>query len=152
MDPERLLFQVFLSEYLSKAFVLVGYSLSDPNIRTLYHRGRDILAKREKFGKATYVVYPPKTKLERNVATEVWRQRGATYIPLSAVQFFEQLHRQALEVVAVEMAKKLMERLGIKERNVLDAKVQEILAVFPGFGSEEQVLLYLDAITRGGGR
>jgi len=54
--------------------------------------------------------------------------------------------------VAVEIAKKLMDRLGIKERNILDTKVKEILAVFPGFGSEEQVLLYLDAITRGGGR
>ncbi len=35
MDPERPLFQLFLADLMTKAFVFVGYSLSDWNIRAI---------------------------------------------------------------------------------------------------------------------
>jgi len=152
MDPSRPLFQIFLSELLSKAFVFVGYSLSDPNIRALYHYARDVLARRGELEKNTYVVYPADNDTEKRVATAVWQQRGAKYIPLTAEEFFSELHRQAREVVLVKLARTIQQRLDIKEEKILNEKVNEILNVFPGFGSKEQVLRYLDGITRGGQR
>lgn len=149
MDPTRPLFQVFLSEFLSKVFVFVGYSLSDPNIRVLYHRARQTLATRKRLEKNTYVVYPASNETESRVAAAVWKQRDMEYIPLTAEDFFRELHKQVMEIISVRLFDKVRKRLGIANQEDLRDNINRILAVFPGFGSDEQVLRYLDEITRG---
>lgn len=150
IDPERPLFQLFLGELLSKSFVFVGYSLSDPNIHALYSRARDLLTKRDKtLGKKSYVVFPPRDDFDYRVSNAVWRQRGATYIPLTAEEFFERLYNELDTRVLAALRGRVMRRLGMKTIEELNDKVAELVDVFPDFGNNVQVLLYLDSITRG---
>jgi hypothetical protein len=149
MDVDKPLFQLFLSEMMTKSFVFVGYSLSDPNIRALYSRASDILSKiNEKLKKTTYVVFPASDEVDRMVSQCTWQARNATYIPLDAKEFFSRL-QGAVETHALkQMKEQLAKRLGTSKESI-DQKIEEIMRVFPDFNSPERVLLYLYAITKG---
>ncbi|HST52239.1 MAG TPA: SIR2 family protein [Pyrinomonadaceae bacterium] len=150
MDPERPLFQVLMGELLTKVFVFVGYSLSDPNIRALYYKSGNILSKRsEKLEKNTYIVAPPSNRVERRVSTEVWKERHAIYIPMGAEEFFQALYKETATHALDKLKRRLKARLNISSED-LQTKIEEIMSVFPEFEGPEQVLFYLDAITRGG--
>lgn len=150
MDADRPLFQVFVGELLSKVFVFVGYSLGDPNIRSLYHKIDQILQRKsEKLGKTTYVISPPASEADLKLSTAVWRSRHAKYIPLGAEQFFLKLHDQLTTHSLSALKDRLRTRLNVSLED-LQVKLDEIVSVFPQFENPEQVLLYLDAITRGG--
>lgn len=149
MDPDRPLFQIFLGELMTKIFVFVGYSLGDPNIRSLYFKSADILKQRsEKLRKTTYVVAPPSSDVDRRLSEAVWRARHATYIPMSGEDFFQALYKETVTHALDGLKKRLRERLDVSAED-LQVKVDEIINVFPSFEAPEQVLFYLDAITRG---
>jgi hypothetical protein len=151
MDPERPLFQLFMAELMTKAFVFVGYSLSDPNIRALYAKSGQVLKRRnEKLMKKTYIIAPPKSDEERQVATAVWNARDdATYLPMTADEFFRAVHQEIVTHQLDELKTKLFSRLGITLSD-LNSKIESIQKLFPMFNNEEQVVLYIDAATRGG--
>jgi len=149
MDVDKPLFQLFLSEMMTKSFVFVGYSLSDPNIRALYYKASDILTKINKeLRKTTYVVFPPNDDVDRIVSEYTWRARNATYIPLDAKEFFMRL-QTAIETHALkEMKEQLCKRLGTS-MELINQRIEEIRTVFPDFSSAERALLYLYTITKG---
>ena len=146
MDPNRPLFQVFLGEFLTKAFVFVGYSLNDPHIKMLYYKSGEMLSR---FKKKTYIVSPFESDLERRVSGEVWRQRNATYLPMTSEDFFRGLYEKTVTYALAQLKRKLSKRLNLSAVE-LQRKVEEIVSVFPSFENHQQVLLYLDALTRGG--
>ena len=150
MDVEKPLFQLFLSEMMTKSFVFVGYSLSDPNIRALYYKASDILTKiNNELKKTTYVVFPPNDEVDRIVSDNIWKARNATYIPLDAKEFFVRL-QVAIETHALkEMKEQLRKRLGLPSMDLIDQRIEEIKRVFPDFSSTERALLYLYSITKG---
>lgn len=149
MNPDLPLFQIFLSELLTKAFVFVGYSLSDPNIRALYYRSGAMLKRSEKLDKTTYIVSPVSSNVEELLSHAVWEARNATFIPMGAVEFFQALYQETTTYALDSLKRRLYSRLSVSPEE-LQAKVDEIIRVFPSFEYPEQVLLYLDAITRGG--
>ena len=147
MNPNRPLFQLFLGELMTKSFVFVGYSLSDPNIRTLYFRAMDLLINtRKKLRKKTYIVFPARNDMERRVSEEVWGQREAIYIPLGADEFFNRLYAELKTNVIKDIKQQLVKRLGITTEE-LNNKVEEIMKIFPDFDSSIHVLHYYNAIT-----
>lgn len=150
MSTDRPLFSLFVAELMTKSFVFVGYSLSDPNMRALYFAVNEILMKqRVHLGKITYVVFPARNDVDRTVSAATWGARKAKYIPLPANEFFKRLHEQ-LEMKGIkELKEELRKRLSLTQQE-LDDKVNEIKSVFPDLGTNEQVLVYLDTITRGG--
>lgn len=149
MDPERPLFQIFMADLISKAFVFVGYSLSDFNIRALYSKSREILERRSsKLTKKTFIVAPPSSESERHVASEVWKSRGAIYIPMGAEEFFKALYTEVVTKALDELKTKIRIQLGVTLAD-LQSKIESIKKVFPQFEDEAQVLHYLEAIIRG---
>jgi len=149
MDPDRPLFQLFTSELMTKAFVFVGYSLNDFNIRALYSKARNILARRsQKLKKKTYIVSPPRDDIDRRVSSEIWAHRDAEYLPIGAEEFFQLLYSEAATNYLDDMKQQLKERLNIRLED-LQVKIDEIVRVFPDFQNPEQVVRYLDAITKG---
>lgn len=149
MNPDGPLFQLFLSELMSKSFVFVGYSLSDPEIRALYYKAANVLASRDKkLRKRTYVVFPCRNDVDRRISTRTWDARNATYIPLGADEFFKRLV-QELETQAMhEVKDDLAKRLGV-ERAALEKKVDELMALFPDLATRDRVLMYLHSVTQG---
>jgi len=153
MSIDKPLFSLFLAELMAKTFVFVGYSLSDPNIRSLYFRANKILTtQRIQMNKKTYVVYPCKDEVDRRIATATWSapSRNAIHIPLAADEFFKRLRDQVENKAVVKRKHQIAERLKIQDIKDLDAKIDEIKSIFPDLGTTKQVLGYLDEITRGG--
>jgi len=151
MKPDQPLFSLFISELMTKSFVFVGYSLSDPNIRSLYFRVNEILMKqRKELKKTTYVVFPPENDIDRRVSEMTWLERNAIYIPMSGEDFFEQLHERIKSKGINNLKKKLRKRLNLNNNDELNIKIKEINSVFPDLGSPLQALTYLEAITRSG--
>jgi len=150
MDFDKPLFQLFLSEMMTKSFIFIGYSLSDPNIRALYYKAANILSKiNEELKKTTYVVFPPKDEVDKIVSKNTWQARNAVYIPLDAENFFIRL-QSAIETHALsEMKEKLCKRLGLTSMDLIDQRINEIMRVFPDFHSTDRALLYLYSITKG---
>lgn len=150
MSTDRPLFSLFLAELMTKSFVFVGYSLSDPNMRALYFRVDDILNRqRQNLRKLTYIVFPAKNDVDRSVSAATWSARNAKYIPLAADEFFERLHGRLGAKAIREIKDELKERLGVGEEE-LNGKIDDIKSVFTDLRATEQVLGYLDEITRGG--
>jgi hypothetical protein len=149
MSPDGPLFQIFLGELMTKSFVFVGYSLSDPNIRALYYKVGDILTTRhEKLQKTTYIVFPARNHVDRIVSMETWKARNATYVPLGADEFFRRLHRELETAATDELKEELRKRLGLSDVAEINNKIDEIIAVFPDFTTPHAALLYLYSITK----
>jgi NAD-dependent SIR2 family protein deacetylase len=147
MDLESPLLQLFLTELMSKVFVFVGYSMNDPNIKAIYYRTKDLLDRKKVINKKTYIVYPPEDhdKHEIYINKKIWSARNIEYIPLSAEDFFRMLYEESVVRKMKEVRARLATKLGINE-DQLNIKITEYLNVFPGFGTEEQVLDYLEEI------
>lgn len=144
---EKPIFQFFLSELLNKVFVFIGYSLNDSNIRTIYFKAKNMINARKATDKNNYVVYPVYDETERKVAANIWKNRGAVLIPLDAEKFLVMLHKRAVENALHEWKVDIGLRLGLSIET-LDSKVDMILRMFPDFGETNQVLRYLDAVSR----
>jgi len=147
MSPDRPLFSLFLAELMTKSFVFIGYSLSDPNMRALYIKVNEILTKqRVNLGKTTYVVFPARDDVDCTLSAAVWDapSRNAKYIPLGADEFFKRLKEQLETKGIKELKDELRKRLGVGE-NELNDKIEEIKSVFPDLGTTEQVLVLCQA-------
>lgn len=76
----------------AEVFCMVGYSMSDPDILRIYRQFREQLRLRQQHEKWTYVVHPVRSAAEFVLHDEVWRARGALFLPLTAREFFELLN------------------------------------------------------------
>jgi hypothetical protein len=149
MNVDTSLYQLFMGELMTKCFVFVGYSLSDPDTRAIYYRVSDILTRVHKdFGKTTYIVSPPSNEEDRLVSDCIWEARHATYIPLGAEEFFVSLNSAIAAYALGEMKEQLRKRLGLSSMDLIDQRIEEIMKVFPDLGSTEKALLYLYSMTK----
>lgn len=92
-DPTQALFRSALAE--ADAFVMVGYSMTDPDFRSLYMRYREEIRARDPGSdvedKTTYVVGPCRDAHAYALGSKIWKARGALWIPLTARDFFAKL-------------------------------------------------------------
>ncbi len=68
---------------------------------------------------------------------------------MTAEDFFVALHKEIVTHAVGSLKEKLRRRLNVSFSD-LNTKVEEIIKIFPQFQDEEQVLYYIDALTRGG--
>lgn len=73
------------------AFIFVGYSLSDPDFRRIYMQFREEIDLRLRAERSTFVVGPAKDAVYYALEKNVWRSRGAIWLPLTAGLFFRRI-------------------------------------------------------------
>ena len=121
------------------AFVFVGYSLNDLDFRIAYLEHREKIKARSKgndpLEMTTFVVSPPDDEYDYELGRKIWGSRGALWIPLDALGFFQKL-RRCLEHNFGEMQlKDLKSKFQTADETVLAEKrdrITEILAVGEG--------------------
>jgi hypothetical protein len=88
-DDYRIINDHFARElYTSDAFVFVGYSMNDPDIRNIYLKYRQTFIDLARYQKSSYLVSPPSDLISWVVGKEVWDCRNVKWIPLDARSFF----------------------------------------------------------------
>jgi len=133
------------------AFVFVGYSMSDPDFRSLYLDYRDELSIRGRDQKVTYVVSPSSGPSYFALGKHVWRSRGAVWIPLSAGQFFEKL-RETLEHNFNKGAKtRIMTKYNLTDELGFADKVRDTAELL-SISEQDAMQFLLDARTKTGGK
>lgn len=90
-DPRfRSLFERALFD--SKAFVFVGYSLNDPDLKAIYRTYLKVLKERtEEFDHPAYIVAPADNEFDYEIGSKIWKERKIKWIPLNASEFFIEL-------------------------------------------------------------
>lgn len=92
-----LFLEQFRSELLTNILVMVGYSLRDDAIVTVFHHIFDLLD-RLRQGRASFIVMPVESATEYEVASRLWKTRGNIHIlPTSAGPFLKELLRHVRE-------------------------------------------------------
>ena len=136
-DPTAAVFRAALAE--ADAFVFVGYSMSDPDFRSLYMSHRDAIQGRRRGtsteDKTTYVVGPARDPFHYELGTEVWAGRGAVWFPLDARTFFEELRLFLEHGSGSTMLKTLKKSYKLQDEGVFRQKVDRIgqtLCLDPG--------------------
>jgi hypothetical protein len=90
-DYKALNFEFRTALGYKNAFVFVGYSMNDPDFRSIYLSYREDIINRKSGEKRTYVVSPAKDEYDYRWGKDVWDIRGADWIPLDATTFFARL-------------------------------------------------------------
>jgi len=114
---ETPLSQVLKADMTTSYFVFIGYSLNDPDLRTIYLSIRDTLQK-EKLAKKPFVVHPlladspDAQRNELRLASAVWDARHATYIPGKAELLLPALARQVHLFKADNLAREIVRKRG----------------------------------------
>jgi len=158
-DPLHAAFRSALSE--ADAFVFVGYSMSDPDFRSLYMRFRDdvqgrALAMRNggsttyrNGGSTTYIVSPCENERAFDLGRNVWRRRGATWIPLGAAEFFKKLRIFVEHLAGQKMFALLAEKYSESDLGRLRQRATHLAEVL--LVSEDDALQFLhEARSRSG--
>jgi hypothetical protein len=124
----QLRFQLALSE--ADAFVFVGYSLSDPDFRSIYRQYRERILKRPsgpaKEDKTTYVVAPEEDRHKYKLGADIWLDRGAVWIPLTALDFFRRLRFFLEHKMGTKELATLQQKCRIADSDVFSQKVAQI--------------------------
>lgn len=131
------------------AFVFVGYSMNDPDFRNIYLKYREEIINRGKVDKKTYVVSPARDEYSYRLGKEVWRQRGAEWIPLDAASFFAELKRVLESRFDKDTKDKVKRKYALVDDMALGElvnRVAEALRVEPS----EALEFLSEARTRGG--
>lgn len=131
-NPINDLFRSALAE--AEAFVFVGYSATDPDLRGLYMKYRDEIRFREKLrppsldpeAKMTFIVGPSKDKFSHQIGSRIWHSRGAIWIPLTAVGFFRKLRTVMERKTGAEILSSLKEKYSYADDASFQAKVDAI--------------------------
>lgn len=137
------------------AFVFVGYSMSDPDLRNVYMEYHAELLERNSEKdvdkEVTYLVSPPKDKSDYEIGEEIWKSRGVVWIPLNAATFFTALSR----FLECESGTKWLDHLytvyDIEDEKVLTQKVDRIANVLC-LSQEDAIDFMMEARTRSGAR
>lgn len=135
-DPVKSLLRSALVE--CDAFVFVGYSAGDPDLRRLFMEYREEIDNREPNpgnpDKTTYVVGPAENIAEYMLGSEVWRRRGAIWIPLKAWGFFAKVRATVERTLSEDILDEIKEKYDYADNAAFNAKVAaigEILCVAP---------------------
>lgn len=141
------LFDLLRGELAKDVFVIIGYSLTDGNLRRMFFDIQQVAQTRHGLSKLTYVVAPADGDLNDpsspvSIATEVWRQRGCVLIPEMAEVFMETLLRAVHDFELVQREEKVAYRLGVPP-DTLWPRLGKAAAPFELL-SERDLLTYLD--------
>ncbi len=131
------------------AFVFVGYSLNDPDFRSLYMDYRDEIINRKRLDKTTYVVSPACSKHEYRLGQAVWASRGAVWIPLAASAFFAKLKDIVESSLNNAVQSSVMRKYDLKDEQALQqlrGRVAKLLRI-----DKDEALLFLHEVKRPGG-
>jgi NAD-dependent SIR2 family protein deacetylase len=144
---DSVLLAMLSAHMLTQVFIIVGHSMSDFDLRSIFLRVRQTLKQKRNLGKETYVVAPVWSEAELEVATAAWATRGCTLIPLTATQFMVLLDQQ-LSKQEAERRKRLAAQVAdIMTPDELDFKVRSMTAVFEPL-TEDAVVGFLEATLR----
>jgi hypothetical protein len=153
MNPDSPLFRLFAAHFISKVFVLVGYSLNDINIRALYWKSLNLLKSRPDLQrKMTYVVAPVASTHEARIASALWTTRNAHLIPIPAEQFFVELRDALVSEVRLQLKREVARRLHLRDPQDIDERLRQLKNLFPDLQDETGGILFLEFLTRGSGR
>jgi hypothetical protein len=139
----------------AEAFVFVGYSMSDPDIRAVYMKYRKMILARkygpENHDTAVYIVSPPDNEFDYTVGSSMWGTRGALWIPLDALSFFKKLRHFLVYESGSRGLKDLKDRLYIEDEAVLGDKVGRIARLLR-VKKEDAVQFLFEARSLSGGK
>jgi NAD-dependent SIR2 family protein deacetylase len=101
-------FDQFRASLATEVFVLIGYSLSDTNLRHVFFNVQRVAKTREGLTKRTFAAAPAGGSLEDpasevTIAKEIWLQRGVDYLAVSAAEFFERVSADSGELAFMRM-------------------------------------------------
>lgn len=133
------------------AFVFVGYSMSDPDFRSLYLNNHEEMNDRKIAEKDTYVVTPLKDKDAYALGKGVWKSRGAVLIPLTAEAFFLRI-RFILENQSDDDTKKMiMKKYNLKDEQAFQDKIQQTAKILK-VEINDAIQFLVEARTKAGGK
>lgn len=116
-----------------EVFIFVGYSLSDPDLKTIYRRFlEDIEFRKRTEGKITYFVSPVKDNYSYLLGRDIWKSRGALWIPLDSKTFFGRIKSMMLDKGTIKMRKIIMEEFNKGDDDQVEElikKTAEILSI-----------------------
>lgn len=113
----------------AKAFCLVGYSMSDPDLARVYRVYRDQFRLRETHAKFTYVVSPVSDPNQFRLLKKVWHHREARFIPFTAGEFLARLRAAAEAAASRRGVADLLAGYRWSEMELAD-KVEELKDIF----------------------
>jgi hypothetical protein len=135
----------------SDAFVFIGYSMNDPDFRSVYMNYRREIVTRRQVDKKTYVVSPAKDGHSYRLGKEVWKARGADWIPLDASSFLARL-KQLLEYHADRDARaRVKEKFELEDEEALNELIERTAGALR-VDSSEALQFLSDTRKRGGGK
>lgn len=118
------------------AFCFVGYSMSDPDLRAVYHRHRTKILQRPKDHtghneSTTYFIAPPDDEFDYAVGREIAKARGGIWIPLDALGFFTMIRRKLQGAYGVEAIEAVAQKFGFSDNdyNSIDEKAKRLARI-----------------------
>lgn len=115
--------RLLMADMVTHSFVLVGYSLSDPDLRSIYFSMNAILSRGAGLAKKPYVVHPLRNvgsaveSLELHFTSRLWDARNMTYLPLTAEEFLPTLAMEVDRVLCDDFAKQIASQNGLDPEN-----------------------------------
>jgi hypothetical protein len=117
------MFRTALAE--ADAFVFVGYSMNDPDLRRVYRDYRSDIASRRELAKFSYVVGPATDSYQYRLGRKLWEVRGAIWLPFTAADFFAQL-KAILEAKGDNLIRQfIMQKYRLKTDDEYQDKVNQ---------------------------
>ena len=111
--------------YNCKAFVFVGYSMMDPDLRRIYMEYREGWKLRKaNSDKKTYFISPPKDEFSYRLGKKIHENRGSEWIPLSAAEFFARLKDLMDTHTETEARKMIMNKYHTKDENAIEDLIE----------------------------
>ncbi|HEV7747696.1 MAG TPA: SIR2 family protein [Pyrinomonadaceae bacterium] len=132
------------------AFVFVGYSMNDPDFRGVYLNYRREFIDRKRTEKKTYVVSPAKDRYSYAFGKEVWKARGADWIPMDATGFFAQLKYLLESRFDREAKDNVKRKYAVADEKALEDLIGRVAAALK-VGPSEALEFLNETKTRGGG-
>ncbi len=120
-------FEIALRE--TDAFVFVGYSMSDPDFRLIYMRYQGDIRARKEDKKDSYVVSPPQSQYQYELANAVWKSRQALWIPLGAEEFFAAISATLRSKTTKEIEEKIMKKYHLADQDSYRQKIEQTMKI-----------------------
>ena len=141
------MFDLLRSALATDIFVIVGYSLGDTDLRTLFFDIQDIVETRRGLSKRTFAVSPAAGRLddsrsEAAIAREFWDQRGnVEHLAMSAAEFLSTLSEAVTNHVMLKLKQEVAASLKMDIatlQSILQSAAEGFRVVKP-----EDLLIYL---------
>jgi hypothetical protein len=146
LDAEGPLFDLLRGALSTDIFVLIGYSLADTNLRSIFFDVQRVSKTRQGLKKRTLAVSPAAGELsdgasEASIARVMWHQRGVEHIAATAGEFMTSLYDATHNFIQFEMKQRVADALG-KSPATLDNLLETAARPF-GVIEPQDLLVYL---------